>query len=163
MDNSLIKNGTNLLLIDKGEFEDIKTYKLFTEIHSLLHVQKHNAFIELNKWRKLGDKMLRYIEAVNNLEIMREKHIDRLEDGYGEKNNKRWTPEEDELLIEKVCEGYTSLELATTFGRTANAISTRISHLVGIKRLTQNVDGYFRGDVNGVFTEGNISGCVSKM
>lgn len=85
--------------------------------------------------------------------------------GEKRKKNKRWTPEEDEMLIEYLClenEPPSQVELALAFGRTPAAIKTRVSHLVGIGRISQKVAGRFIGTINGEEIEGRIEGTVMK-
>ena len=84
--------------------------------------------------------------------------------GEKRKKNKRWTPEEDEMLIEYLCLGETpsQVELALAFGRTPSAIKTRVSQLVGIGRLSQQIAGKFIGTIDGEQVEGKIVGTVMK-
>ena len=79
-------------------------------------------------------------------------------------NNKRWTKEEDEFLIESICEeDPVSLPiLASGMGRSETAVQTRISYLVGVKRLSQQVAGKFIGMANGEEFKANLVGTIYK-
>ena len=80
-----------------------------------------------------------------------------------DRSNKHWTKEEDETLIELVCEGKDNIhQLSTIFGRSPGAIKTHISDLVGRRRLTQEVAGRFIGTINGETSEAVICGTVHK-
>lgn len=86
-----------------------------------------------------------------------------MDDQVGERSRKRWTEEEDNLLIEMaVADGTTTVELARVFGRTPGAIQSRITYLVGIERLSSKVAGRFIGTIDGEQAEVEIDGIVSK-
>lgn len=83
-----------------------------------------------------------------------------------DRNHKRWTSDEDEMLIESVTRddfnpdaGF--IDIARIFGRTPSAIKSRITYLVGVKKISQNVAGKFIGRINGIETEGYIDGVLS--
>lgn len=89
--------------------------------------------------------------------------LNRLSDGYAERSRKRWTQEEDEMLIEMAARDEVNvLDLTRTFGRTAGAITTRISYLVGIQKMSTRVAGRFIGWLDGEQVEGEIDGTLSK-
>ena len=89
--------------------------------------------------------------------------IDRLADVEYDRGNKRWSKEEDEMLINLVCEGKENIhKISTILGRSPGAIQSHISFLVGRKRLTQEVAGKFIGTINGESTEAEICGTVYK-
>lgn len=48
------------------------------------------------------------------------------------------------------------------FGRSAGAIATRVSYLVGIKKVSEEVAGKFVGYLDGKHVEGVINGTVRK-
>lgn len=83
-----------------------------------------------------------------------------------DRGRKRWSKEEDEYLIEMVTRDSFNpengfIELAGMFGRTPGAIQSRITYLVGIKRISQNVAGRFEGKINGEEMSGYIDGVLS--
>ena len=89
--------------------------------------------------------------------------IDRCTEVDYDRGNKRWTNEEDETLINLVCEGKTNIhKISTILGRSPGAIQTHISYLVGRKRITQEVAGKFIGFINGITAEAEICGTVYK-
>lgn len=89
--------------------------------------------------------------------------LDRMGDGIGERGGKRWSQEEDEMLIEMAArDDYTIIKLARAFGRTPGAIQSRISMLVGINKISAKVAGRFIGTLNGEHVEGDISGVLRK-
>lgn len=66
------------------------------------------------------------------------------------------------MLIEEVC-GDTSIhELSLMFGRTPSSIKTRVSTLVGLERISQEVAGRFIGKINGDDANADIEGIVLK-
>ena len=89
--------------------------------------------------------------------------IDRFGDVEYDRGNKRWSKEEDETLINLVCEGKDTIhKISTILGRSPGAIQSHISYLVGRKRLTQEVAGKFIGTINGESTEAQICGTIYK-
>ena len=163
MDNSAIKKGINVMYFDdEQDFADVNGRIIMKELKSLLNESKCNPYVELKRWRKLGAKLEKYMFSLNNFFTMHRSEVNRLQEGYGERSNKQWSKEEDELLIEYACKGDSELEISKMLGRTSSAIHTRLSQLVGIKRITQNVDGYFRGSLDGKEIEGEILGKINK-
>lgn len=87
----------------------------------------------------------------------------RVTENIGERGRKRWTSQDDELLIEMASHDDTTIvDLSQQFGRTPGAIQSRISKLVGIKKMSAEIAGRFIGTLNGEFVEGDIDGTVSK-
>lgn len=83
------------------------------------------------------------------------------------RDNKRWTEEEDNALVEMAVLFDGNLEnlffmAPMWFGRTPDSVKTRLSYLVGKKRLTVKVEGKFEGDFEGELVKGQISGLVHK-
>jgi hypothetical protein len=115
--------------------------------------------------RKQGDMFRRSQEADHLLEMALEvidalsdtmPELTRILDGATEvlanpaNNNTRWSAEEDEHLIELACAGESPVKMAATFYRSPAAVATRISQLVGVKRLFINVNGRFVGTLDEV-------------
>lgn len=129
----------------------------------LIHKPKGSPFIQLQQWKKIGIELLKYLQFTSKLIDDMNEELERLSSGSEDKKYQRWTPEEDELLIDEVCKGRLSIiELSTTFGRTPSAIKTRVSKLVGMKRISQEIAGHFIGVINNVQVEGPIHGEVIK-
>lgn len=69
----------------------------------------------------------------------------------------------DDLLISAVCSGnFTPLSLAAAFGRSPSAISSHLSYLVGVKRVSQSIAGRFIGQMNGEEVNADIVGTIYK-
>ena len=76
--------------------------------------------------------------------------------------HKPWSAEEDNELIECICNDMPEVFLAAKFKRSPNAIKTRVSTLVGKKRISQKVAGKFIGKVNGKQTVADLLGTVYR-
>lgn len=89
---------------------------------------------------------------------------ERLHDETMVRSGKRWTESEDEHLIDMAAAGdMTLFELAMTMGRTPGAVQSRISQLVGIGKISQEVAGRFVGTLNGEHVSGIIEGELRKQ
>ena len=136
---------------------------LYQKIFKMLNGSKMNAFQEIKEWRKIGKQMMAYMETASKGFKNVAKENKRLRDITPERTGKKWTKEEDEILIEMLCDDDTNLiEIATTLGRSVSAISTRCSVLVGIERTKQNISGKFIGKLNGLVVDGTIDGILTK-
>ena len=118
---------------------------------------------ELNTYRKYVPIMLQMAKEQQMLNNEWSKLFDRYEAEAMQNHYKRWSPEEDATLIEMVCgDDCTMWSLASTFGRTPSSIKARLTTLVGLKRVSQEVAGRFIGTVDGVKTDSIISGTIYK-
>lgn len=134
-----------------------------TDIYALIVHPPKSAFAKINAYQELLRRAALRILALEDLKEAMMLEIERHESNVGEQSRKRWTPEDDELLIEVAAQdGATIFGMAKEFGRTPGAIQSRISHLVGVKRMSAEVAGRFIGTLNGQFVEGDIDGVVSK-
>lgn len=133
------------------------------EINELLDNPKMSPYIQLQKWRKLGKQMYEMIKIRDDLVNASYDQLKRISDSTATNANKRWTKEDDEMLIDLVCgEKYSLIEIASIFGRSTTAISTRISYLVGINRISKEIAGKFEGLLNGEKVQGDIKGTITK-
>lgn len=124
---------------------------------------KPNAGEELRQWRKLGKYLLETTFFVADVILAQQQVLGNYLSDNPTNSNKKWSKEQDELLIEMVCEGESSvIEIATTMGRTPSAIKTRVSQLVGLKRIEQEVAGRFVGAINGIKSDVVIEGKLIK-
>lgn len=131
-------------------------------INELLSNPKDNPYVQLQKWRKLGQSMKVMINTFQEVTDGYKNQIDRVSNLTMENSNKRWSKEADEKLIDCICSGkYSLVELSTIFGRTPTAISSRVSYLVGIQRLSQEIAGNFIGKLNGENIQGKIEGVIN--
>lgn len=81
-----------------------------------------------------------------------------------ERSGKKWTVEEDEVLIELASrDNATPMSIATEMGRSPGAIQSRLSQLVGIGRVSQEIAGRFIGTLNGEHVAGIIDGELRKV
>ena len=122
-----------------------------------------SIIVELNIYRKYVPLLLDYVLQLSriNSHVMTESI--RMHKKTNEKQNKRWTKEEDEKLIDVVSDGsWSQTEISAMFGRSPQSINARVSYLVGVKRLSQTVTGRFIGYINGQKTEADIAGTVRK-
>lgn len=88
--------------------------------------------------------------------------VDDVDKGQGKRSRKRWTKEEDEKLIEMAADGESMTMIAFVLDRTPTAVQTRISYLVGIERMSQEIGGHFIGWMDGEHVEAEVSGTVYK-
>lgn len=141
----------------KGE-----TLKAFTVLSGLMHEKpKGGAIAELNLYRKYVPMILRFLLEQQRVLEDATDTIVRYRTDCEKKKNKRWTPEEEETLIELTCrDDMSCMDIATTLGRSVSAIKTKLSQLVGVKRLSASVVGRFFGKANGVDAELDLDGTV---
>ena len=77
-------------------------------------------------------------------------------------SNKRWSDEEDNDLVEAVCKGMNIWDVARCLKRTPGAVSTRLSYLVGVNRISQDIAGKFVGQIDGEQRSANIVGTIFR-
>ena len=122
-----------------------------------------DVLTELKIYRKYVPELLKdYIRTIrdNNAHI---KVMKRMRTDSEEKKYKKWTDAEDNELIELVCDSELSiLDVSVTMGRTVPAIKSRLTKLVGIKRLSQEVAGRFIGTINGNHADCVVDGTIYK-
>ena len=107
--------------------------------------------------------MLLLLKAQHSICQAAENSIKRANDKTSERSHKKWSSIEDEQLIDAVSKGDSSIiELSCVFGRSPSAIKSRVSYLVGIKRVSSEIAGRFIGTINGASIEGNIRGQLTK-
>lgn len=160
-DEVLEKNGINAML-ESDLDERSLTQKAMSEVMRVLQ-ERPTLIEELRVYRKYVPAIVKYCRGIDKLNEQLLTHFERYENGAIDKKYQRWTEEEDNALIELVCaEDMGILELSTTMGRTPSSIKTRISKLVGIRRLSKEVAGRFIGNIDGEYTECQIDGIVTK-
>ena len=147
----------------KAVLKDGGDSTVVTDIYTLIVHPPKSAFAKISAYQELLRRAALRILALEDLKEAAILEIERHESNVGERSRKRWTPEDDDMLIEAASQdGATIFGMAKEFGRTPGAIQSRISHLVGIKRMSKEVAGRFIGTLNGEFVEGDIDGVVSK-
>lgn len=131
--------------------------QLLKTIHERPQVSK-----ELMTYRKYVPVLLNYCEFLDKFSNTTARTIERIESDCEERKYERWSAEEDEALIELVCSDRTLIETSAVLGRTIPSIKARVSKLVGIKRITQEVAGRFVGYANGESVDCQINGTIFK-
>ena len=118
---------------------------------------------EVRIYRRYVPTLLNYVKDANKHIKIEQTKNRRLTDIDHERSNKRWSKQEDEMLINLVCEEKHNIhKLSSIFGRSPQAIQSRISELVGVRKLTQEIAGRFIGSINGNDVSGDIHGKVYK-
>ena len=121
-----------------------------------------SSYNELMKYRNVVPKLINYIDELrcNLAFFMHQAFLIHDES----RNNKRWGKEEDETIIEEICkeDGLSIKELSSALQRSESAVRTRITYLVGVKRLSQKVVGKFIGTVDGEDSEVQLKGTLYK-
>lgn len=154
-------------LFDGRVFEELYEQVSPTETLDLsikaLETRPKNMFAYLLELQGLVRKLCQQVLVQQELINKAISELNRMDDQVGERSRKRWTEQEDNLLIEQAAkDNATTVELARIFGRTPGAIQSRISYLVGIERLSSKVAGRFIGTIDGEQAEVEIDGIVSK-
>lgn len=127
-----------------------------------LRTNRPKLAVELATYRKYVPVLMKKCDLISEMNSSLKKQIDRYGTDSEEKKHKRWSEEEDLLLIEMACSDMSLLEVSTTMGRTPSSIKTRLSKLVGVKRISSEIAGRFIGTVNGEQTEGVLKGTLYK-
>lgn len=155
----------DVLLFNRKNITDVtsKGKVAAQKLHSNYTQKPKSIIVELNVYRKYLPDLIKYFVLITKVNEAAVKANDRLFAQGSENHYKRWTPEEDTMLIEEVCKGDSSLnEISIVFGRSPAAISNRITTLVGVKRLSQAVAGRFIGTINGKETSADVSEVVYR-
>lgn len=161
MSDILKRNGINAMTADDLRHSRDEYQKAINELMKAIH-QRPKFSAEIAIYRKYVPILLEYCEGIDKFNGVLNKTFQRMESDSEEKRYKRWSEEEDELLIEMVCQNRSLLEVSTAMGRTVSSIKTRVSNLVGVKRLSQEIAGKFVGTLNGENVSGVINGTVRK-
>lgn len=146
-------------LINDGISEPDATLAL----KAIEEVQKRykSSFNELLSYRRNVPILIRYISDLYQ-SFIAYKFLANYQARPCEKNNKRWTEKEDNDLIELICSGVGVKEISAHLQRTPNAIQTRLSYLVGVKRLSQSIEGKFIGIADGEKVEQELVGTLYR-
>lgn len=160
MDYKIPPKNYGALMIDSRELvlKD-EANRAVLAIEKMVH-EKPNMAKEVMTYRKYLPIIIRILHQQQELIDGYEKLFERLETDSEDKKGQRWCNQEDELLIELVCNDMSMLEISTTLGRTPASIKTRLTKLVGTKRLSKKVAGRFVGYIDGIQTECSVEGTV---
>lgn len=160
--DSLKKDGLLFGNMHTAIVQNQKFIDAFGKLYKNVSNPPSNSYIELTNYRKLVPVILQYVESLAADNDRYVKMLNRFADDSKEKSHKRWTEQEDNLLIEMVCKDESMPILSAALGRTVPAIKTRLTYLVGVKRLSQKVVGKFIGEINGEQTEASLAGTIYK-
>ena len=159
------KEGITAISACEGEMEYVasKYFEAESKIRLNIHNPPNSIIEELRIYRKYSPLLVSYLDSLRRLGSMAAKDIKRLKEKTDDRSRKKWSEEEDNLLIECICsEKYTPAYISMKFGRSPSAISNRVSYLVGVKRLSQKVAGRFIGQINGEEVDGLAVGTLYK-
>lgn len=132
------------------------------EARSLVSNPKGNPYQQLIRFRKVTPILLKLLESdLQDYELMH-RQLERFNESSYDNSGKRWNKEDDEMLIEMICNNEPMYNISTIFGRSPGAINTRVSYLVGVNRLSQEIAGRFMGTLDGEVVEGEIKGTLKK-
>ena len=153
----------DVVLVKNPGIERPELITALSRLERILSQKPKSIVAELNTYRRyvplILEAYLKMSEALNKSILQ----IDRCTDIEYDRANRRWSREEDEEIIDRVCEGKLNIhQLSTIFGRSPGAIQTHISELVGRERLSQAVAGRFVGMIDGISAEAEICGKVFK-
>ena len=143
--------------LTKEEKKEYRTaiFKLQENIHQRPVLSK-----ELQTYRRYVPLLIKGLQLETAVADGYAKMIERYITNSEARKNKRWLPEEDEVLVNMVCDDNSIFEISLTLGRTPASIKTRLSNLVGTKRISKNIAGKFIGKIDGILTECEIEGTV---
>jgi hypothetical protein len=82
--------------------------------------------------------------------------------GVFENDGKKWAAREDDTIVALKCQGANAMDMSRSMGRSPAAVATRLSYLVGIRRLFVNIDGVVVGTLDGQETEGYFVGTAER-
>ena len=140
-----------------------ETKTAIEELYKCSHSKGGNMAQKYKTYERYVPTLLKLYFA--NYEMLQKqgKQIERYEKAAAARRYARWTDEEDEALIEMVVQdGIGVHEVSTAFGRSPASIANRLTKLVGIGRVSQEVVGNFVGTINGESVSGQIKGTLRK-
>jgi hypothetical protein len=162
-DTIFVGNGT--LLVNKDKMTGTKYVEdnnVVVKLRILCTTPKGSAFQQLQQFRKLVPELIKAYYEQNELACGGKKQLDRVIANTEQNRGRRWTEEEENWLIDLVVSDTPILEISTIMGRSASAITNKVSKLVGLQRISQQIAGKFFGTINGETVVGEIEGTVQK-
>lgn len=123
---------------------------------------KRNVFQKLKAYREHSQRLMkRLLEIEAILESFKAENR-MLRGDTGSRHHKRWTPQEDEALIELAVGGASQIELATCMNRTPGSVGSRLTYLVGIRKISREVVGRIIGYLDGEPVDGFFEGSLRE-
>jgi predicted HTH transcriptional regulator len=140
-----------------------ETRTAITKLFECSHSKGGNMAQKYRTYERYVPVLLKLHFQFQDMIEKQSKQIERYEKAASARKNARWTSDEDNALVEMVAQGGIGVhELSTMFGRSPASISTRLSKLVGIGRISQDIVGRFIGTLNGEEVSGQIDGTLIK-
>ena len=132
------------------------------DIDILRNSPPKSVHVRLKMYDRIASAFLDHLDFTDEFRKDVRKASGQLNGATPDRHGKKWRDEEDTLLIERVAAGDSIQLIANTFGRTPLSISGRVSHLVGIKRLSEEIAGRIEGYLNGEEVKGVFVGKIRK-
>lgn len=173
-DNDWVEEGKSLVL--EMDPEDAVEFirdcfssdcdELVESVTSLIKATKHEK-ASLSKRMKLQKKAVESVfDAASKIWSMCQifdTFAAQMASGSYRNSRKRWREEDDEILIDLVCEGKSDVFISNCLGRSVSACKSRVTYLVGIEKMSEKTAGYFIGMLSGEEVSGSIEGLVYKQ
>ena len=160
--DKLHEEGILLHKLDDYQLPDVSR-KHIKALMNVVQNRPKGAINELRIYRQSVPYLLNYIIQQAGLLNDYKQEQDRFYSDSEDKRFRRWTDTEDEQLIELITRGdYSKMQIATTLGRSVSSICTRLSTLVGRKRVSTEIAGKFFGKANGVDAELDLVGTLYR-
>ena len=158
-----VKVPDDIVLVKKPDIKRPEFVEAVQQLAKVSTERPKSIIVELNIYRKFLPILLKAYFVMSEGTDKACKQVERCTNIDYDRANKRWSKEEDEELINIVCDGKENIhQISTIFGRSPGAIKTHISELVGRKRLSQEVAGRFIGIIDGIEANAEIKGTIFK-
>lgn len=138
--------------------------RLVRQLESGERMPKHLKPIHkrLQAYSRATSLLMEYVIHLNSVNRhLNQEYLQATEDAT-ERARKRWTEQEDEILVSKAAEGAGVQNIALALRRTPGAVSARISHLVGVRRISESFAGGIEGYLNGEEIKGTFVGELKR-
>lgn len=174
VDKDWVEEGKSLVLeMDPEDAVEFIRYcfsvdcdELVRSVSSLIAATKHEK-APLSKRMKLQKRSIESVldtaSKIWGVCQIFEAFAEQIASGSYRNSRKRWREEDDETLIDLVCEGKSDVFIANCLGRSVSACKSRVSYLVGIEKMSEKTAGYFIGMLSGEEVNGLIEGQVYKQ
>ena len=167
-DESEFSAGDGVRLWDRNKLEerlpDVR--KAAYELTRLNAGQSRKNFHQkLKDYQRYSEELLKAHGVQSEVLAAAQKTIHELEAGMAENAGRRWSKEADEALVEMASrdDGHTVVTLAGMFGRSPGAVASRLSDLVGMRRITGEQYLRLSGQLNGKEVDGVFVGTAERV
>lgn len=125
---------------------------------------KGSVHSRLQQYREHSETLLRGYAMLSDILDAANRENAQMLGVAGTSHRKRWTEDEDNALIEFATrDGSSMIQLALTLNRSPAAVSSRLTYLVGIHKVSQHVVGRLTGYLNGEPVRGFVDGVVTTL